>query len=209
MKRKAQIKRRKQMSCLAENLRDLLWKNKGELSQKTYREYIVFVAKQCGIEPNHFRGILCDEETATEKEVASLREFFNDYSDNLEGIQYAYQYTDLIDKAENEILVKNLQYLFGTIKHGENATFVSSIEVNPSTLTRWKQGKSKPDKYAQEQIAEYFGLKDAEDLRSELLFLDLDPVSTQQKKQECKRLIDEMSKDDFERIFAGLKKLLK
>ena len=209
MKRKVQDNKKHQWSCLAENLRILLWKNKRELSQKTYKEYIDFVAKQCGIEPNHFRGILCDEEKATGKEVASLLEFFNDFSDDIEAIQYAYQLTDLIDKAEKEILAKNLQYLFGTIKHGENAAFVNSIEVNPSTLTRWKQGKSKPDKYAQEQIAYYFGLKDAEDLKSELLFLDLDPVSTQQKKQECKRLIDEMSKDDFERIFAGLRKMLK
>ena len=197
------------MSYLAENVKVLLWKSRGELSQKTYGEYIDFVAKQCGMTPHRFRAILRDEATASDTEEASLRSYFSEYSDVLTGLRYDYLFTDMVDKAGDEILVKNLHYLFGTIKHGENAEFVNFIEVNPSTLTRWKQGKSKPDKYAQTQIARYFGLKDSEDLKKQLLFLDLDPVSTQQKKQECKQLIDEMDKEEFDRIYTGLKKLLK
>ncbi len=196
------------MSCLAENLKVLIWKSKGDLSQKTYGEYIDFVAKQCGMAPHRFRAILRDEDTASDKEESSLRSFFSEYSDDLAALRYEYLFTDMVDKAGDEILVKNLHYLFGTIKHGENSEFVKSIEVNPSTLTRWKQEKSKPDKYAQTQIARYFGLKDGDDLKKQLLFLDLDPVSTQQKKQECKQLIDEMNKEEFERIYAGLRKLL-
>ena len=79
----------------------------------------------------------------------------------------------------------------------------------PSTLTRWKQGISKPDKHAQIQIAKYFGLRDSEDLKTKLLFLDLESVTTQQKKQECKQLIDNMNNNDFEMIFPALKKMLK
>ena len=197
------------MKKLADNLKVLLWKNKREFPQKTYREYIDFVAKQCRMTLKHFRAILCCEEMATDEEEARLRQYFSDYSDNLSGIRYDFLFSDLIKEGQNEILTQNLQYLLGIIKHGENAEFVAAICVNPSTLTRWKQGKTMPDKKTLEKIANYFGLKNVDELKTQLLFLDLAPVSEQQKKQECKEMIDVMGKEDFEMVYAALKKLLK
>ena len=46
------------------------------------------------------------------------------------------------------------------------------------------------------------------DLRTQFLFLELEPVSTQQKKQYCKKMIDEIDKDAFEAIFVALEKML-
>ena len=197
------------MSYLADNLKVLLWKNKGELSQKTYSEYIDFVATQCSMDSDHFRSILRDQSDATDREEAALRKFFSDYSDTLSAMRYTNLFADLVVESGDEILEKNLMYLLKSIGHGENQEFVEEIGVNPSTLTRWKQGKTKPDKYAQTQIARYFGFRDANDLRGKFLFLDLDPVSTQQKKQDLKSRIDAMGKEEFESLYEALKALKK
>ena len=196
------------MSILADNLKVLLWQSKGAYSQRSYGEYVETVALRCGMTPDHFRSILRDKERVTDQELAAIRLFFSDYSENLSGLQYDYLFSSLVEHSKEDILEKNLQYLFSTLEHGENTEFVEEIGVNPSTLTRWKQGKTKPDKYALSQIAKYFGIKDVDDLRTQFLFLELEPVSTQQKKQQCKKMIDEMDKDAFEAIFVALGKML-
>ena len=196
------------MSYLAENLKVLLWKSKGDHSRKSYAEYIDTIAFRCGMTPERFRAILRDKDRATSQELMMLRSCFDAYSDDLSAIEYDFLFSDLVAHSKEEILEKNLKYLFSTLGHGENAEFVEAIGVNPSTLTRWKQGKTKPDKYAQTQIARYFGFRDAEELKSQFLFLGLEPVSTQQKKQQCKKMIDDMDKESFETIFIALKKML-
>ncbi len=197
------------LSELSSNVKVLLWLNKSDFSAKTYADYIDFIAKQCLMTPEHFRSILLDEVEASDQDEKRIRNYFNDCWGDLSAIKYEFLFYDLISQSADEILVMNLQYLLGTLKYGENAEFVESIGVNQSTLTRWKQGKTKPDKYAQKQIAQFFGLKDAEELKTQLLFLDLEPVSVQQKKVECKELIDNMDRKSFELIYAALKKILK
>lgn len=196
------------MSYLAENLKVLLWKSRGELSQKSYGEFIDLVAFRCGMTPEHFRLVLRDKDRITNQELTNLRSYFADYSDNLSALEYDYLFSDIIANSKEIILEKNTQYLLSTLEYGENTEFVETIGVNPSTLTRWKQGKTKPDKYAQTQIARYFGFKDVEDLKKQFLFLELEPVSTQQKKQQCKELIDAMDKETFETIYVALEKML-
>ena len=196
------------MSCLADNLQALIFISKNERPKQRYSEYVDLIASCCGMTPEHFRSILRDKTPPTNKEVSALCDYFNEYSDNLAAIEYVYLFPELKNLSKEEILEKNLKYLFSTLEHGENAEFVAMIGVNPSTLTRWKQGKTKPDRYAQTQIARYFGLKDAEDLKQQLLFLGLEPVSTKQKKQQCKRMIDKMDKDEFEAVYHALEKML-
>ena len=197
------------MSDLADNVKVLLWQNKGEFSSWTYGEYIEFVSKQCGIIPERFRDILRDEAEATDVEEKRIRDYFSDDYDNLAAIRHEFLFAELMKQCSDEIVTKNLQYLLGLLEHGENSEFVRIIGVNPSTLTRWKQGKTKPDRYAQKQIAFFFGLKDEKSLWTELLFLDLEPVTTQQKKNECKQLIDELDRKSFEAVYVALKKVLK
>ena len=197
------------LSDLADNVKVLLWQNKEDFSSKSYPEYIDFVAKQCGMTPAHFRDILRDEAEASDQDEKRIRDFFSDYNDRLSAIRYEFLFRDFIKQSADDILAENLRYLLKTIEYGENAEFVEAIGINPSTLSRWKQGKTKPDKYAQKQIAQFFGLNDSEVLRTELLFLDLEPVSTQQKKQACKKMIDDMDRKSFDAIYAALKKVLK
>ena len=83
-----------------------------------------------------------------------------------------------------------------------------AVDIDPSTLSRWKKGLTVPDKYHLRLICEYFHI--AEDsLRTEFLFLDLEPVTTQSKKNLCKEWIDQMSPEEFDALFPALKKLIK
>ena len=196
------------MSFLSENLKVLLWKNKGELSNKTYSEYIDHVALQCRIAPDRFRAILRDEAQATSAEAGLLTKFFRDYGYDLSAIQYMPLFDDLIAKSAEELLSKNLQYLLKSLNRGQNADFIENIGVNPSTVSRWKNGTTKPDPDSQARICSYFGYPNARILRYSFLFLGLEPISSEQRKQQCKELIECMDKESFERIYPALLKLL-
>lgn len=196
------------MSYLTENIKVLLWKNKGELSNKTYCEYINHVAQQCHMDPDYFRAILRDAVQPTGREVNLLRKYFEDYGYDLSAIQYRFLFEELLAKSGDDLLAKNIQYLLKSLTRGKNAKFIETIGVNPSTVSRWKQGTTKPDRDSQNRICQYFGYPDARILRSSFLFLGLEPVSTEQRKQQCKELINSMDRETFDRMYPALLKLL-
>ena len=196
------------MSHLAENLKVLLWKNKGELSNKAYADYIDYVAVQCHMSPEHFRRILLDECQPSSQEEGNLRAYFADYGYDLTVMRYEFLFDELMKSSQVELIDKNLRYLLSSLEWGENTAFIEEIGVNPSTVTRWKQGTTKPDKESQLRICQFFGYPDTQILKTGLLFLGLVPVSSQQRKQLCKKMIDEMDKEAFEQIYPALRKLL-
>lgn len=196
------------MSFLSENLKILVWKNKGELSNKTYSEYIDHIAVQCHITSDRLRAILRGDADATSAEAGRLASFFQDYGYDLSAIQYMNLFEDLVLKSGEELLSKNLQYLLKSLNRGENAGFIEALGVNPSTVSRWKNGATKPDLDSQNRICAYFGYPNARILKYSLLFLGLEPVSSEQRKQQCKQLIECMDKEPFERIYPALLKLL-
>ncbi len=196
------------MGYLADNVKVLLWQNKNSLLGSEYDPYISFVAQQCKIDSPRFINILKGHVEASDNEVERIRSYFSDLGYDLDAIQYRFLFEELIEDSEEIILAKNLHYLLNSIKHGSNILFTEAIGVNPSTLTRWKQGKTMPDKYALSQIAHYFGFPDSSYLKTKLLFLNIDAVSLQQKKDECKRMIDSLDRESFEIIFPAICKLL-
>lgn len=197
------------MSYIADNMKVLLWLGKGELSKRTYSEYIDHVAYRCGIEPVQFREMLLDERTFTPSDETELKGFFADQGFDLSAIRYDFLFSNLLQKRKEELIAKNLKHLLSSFEWGENAEFVDAIGINPSTLSRWKQGKNLPDPVSQERICSYFGYYDVGVLVKGFLFLGLVPVSITQKKQSIKGMIDGIGRDDFERIYPALVKLLR
>ena len=196
------------MSYLADNLKVLLWKNKGELSNRSYAEYIDHVAKQCRMDGEHFRAILRGDVQADDLEERKLRLFFEDFGYDLSAIRYMPLFEDLIEKSGDELLDRNLRFLLQSLERGENGEFIQAIGVNPSTVSRWKQGITKPDRESQRRICGFFGYSDERVLRRRFLFLGLEPVSTQQRKRRCQKLMENMDRDEFEKIYPALIKLL-
>lgn len=107
------------MSYLTENIKVLLWKNKGELSNKTYCEYINHVAQQCHMDPDYFRAILRDTVQPTGREVNLLRKYFEDYGYDLSAIQYRFLFEELLAKSGDDLLAKNIQYLLKSLTRGK------------------------------------------------------------------------------------------
>ena len=197
------------MSCLTMNLKVLLWKCKGELSNRTYEQYMDHVAHQCCIENERFRACLVERESFKPYDIGMLREFFADYGYDLTAIEHDFLFRTLMDSSEKELVSLNLRFLLDSLGWGENCAFVDAIGVNPSTLSRWKQGKTLPDRESQLRICKYFGYSDNEVLKTGFLFLNLEPVTSQQKRQECKDLLDGISNEDFDRLYPALIKLLR
>ena len=197
------------MGYLSMNLKVLLWKCKGELANRTYPQYIDHVAQQCKMTPEHFRSCLLDQTIMEPDEVSQIKSFFDDCGYDLSAIDYDFIFRDLIDASTKELIGLNLQYLLSSLEWGDNNTFVEAVGINPSTLSRWKQGVTRPDKESQRQICKYFGYPDAEVLKTGFLFLGLEPVSDQQRRQVCKDYIDRLSREDFDKLYPALLRMLK
>ena len=195
------------MSYIADNLKVLIWQSKTDFEQ-SYPEYIDFISQQCRMRPGRLRDILRDKATINAQEESSLQRYFEKLGFDSYAISYDFLYADVIEQSKDDLLDKNIQYLLNSLKHGQNKAFTDAIGVNASTVTRWKKGLTKPDRYALTQIARYYGFPDVNFMKTSFLFLDLDPVSVQQKKDECKNLIDAMSKEDFEALYPAIMKLL-
>lgn len=96
-----------------------------------------------------------------------------------------------------------------TIPPGKQQRFVESIGMNPSTLSRWKRRKTRPDTYAKGQIAAYFGFESLEEIMMSFLFLGLEPFTDAQERLYCQNQIDQVDNEAFRKIYPALVKLLK
>lgn len=193
---------------LVKNLKYLIWADKKSLPKLTYSEYLDFAAAQCGMLPERFRDILRNDAIATGREEYQIKTHYEDLGYDLTAIRDTDLFSETPDYMQFELLRENLMYLLRKIPRGGNAEVVKAVDIDPSTLSRWKKGLTIPDKYHLRLICEYFHM--AEDsLRTEFLFLDLEPVTTQSKKNLCKEWIDQMSPEEFDALFPALKKLIK
>ncbi len=193
---------------LVSNLKHLIWVDKKSLPKTTYKEYIDFAAIKCGISVERFHDILRGDVSPTGREEQQIKEHYEDLGYDLTALRDADLFSENSDYMEYELLRENLMYLLRTIPRGGNADLVKAVDIDPSTLSRWKKGITLPDKYHQRLICEYFHVTDKA-LRSEFFFLDIEPVTTQSKKNLCKEWIDLMLPEDFEALFPAIKKLIK
>lgn len=193
---------------LVKNLKYLIWSDKKSLPKLTYSEYLDFAAVQCGMLPERLRDILRNDTVASAKEEQQIKQHYADLGYDLTAIRDTDLFPEMSDYMQYELLRENLIYLLGKIPRGGNADLVSAVDIDPSTLSRWKKGLTIPDKYHLRLICEYFHI--TEDLmRTGFLFLDLEPVTTQSKKNLCKEWIEQMSPEEFDALFPALKKLIK
>ena len=209
------------MSILSENVKTLIWKIKGPLPKEDYAEYIEYIARECKMPEEHFRAVLRGEAVLANTELGVLLSFFREEDkylgdkklddDKLQITKFleTNMVEELTKREKEELLERNLQYLLKTLTRGNNVKFIKEIGVNPSTVSRWKQGLTKPDKYSQANICRYFGYHDTAVLRNSYILFGLEPVSCEQKKQRIKEMIESMDKDTFESIYPALEKLLK
>ena len=196
---------------LAENIRFLIWatKQRRHNPSQTYSEYLDELASKCQIDAERFRGILTGDVTASGAEIASIKRAFSTYDEeHAPYLDCEYLYREAIEEKKDLLIRENIQYLLNSIPWGDNQDFVEALEIQASTLTRWKNGKMKPSKFYQAKICKYFGVPDAESLKTAFLFLGLAPTTATEKKLHLKRLLDSIDREKLEAMYPALVKLL-
>ena len=113
-----------------------------------------------------------------------------------------------IEQRKKELIKENILYLLNSIPWGNNQEFTETLEIQASTLTRWKSGKMNPSKYYQTKICKYFGAPDPENLKTAFLFLGLSPTTVAEKKVHLKNLLDAIDREKLESLYPALVKLL-
>jgi transcriptional regulator with XRE-family HTH domain len=100
-----------------------------------------------------------------------------------------------------------VKYLLGNLRHGGMKELCRDLDINMSTLNRWKN-KTIPSKSQLATLARSFGLAEDVDLRVDPVFLSLDPPGVFARKEWLKSRLDEMSPADLRKYFPALKALL-
>lgn len=198
-----------QTPILSQNIKVLLWLGNRNNGSLPYSEYVRKISDECMLEYSAFMDIIQGTRYPTAKELSLIVKTFRKLGYDLETIETKLLFPDITETAGNELMDLNIQHLIHTIPYGQHQHFLESIGMNPSTLSRWKRQKTRPDTYAKEQIASYFGFESSDELMLSFLFLGVEPITDTHKKLYCQNRIDQMDNEAFGKIYPVLVKLLK
>lgn len=146
-------------------------------------------------------GRLADERVG----VATLLELARAFTQEDGG--ESLRYSDL-PRENGSVLAENLRHLFGSLDHGGKKVAAGELGIDPTTVSRWLAGKSEPQSPALQRIASYFGIPAGADLRTEPVFLSLQPVSVAELKRWMHARIEELSTDEFRQLLPALRRML-
>lgn len=111
------------------------------------------------------------------------------------------------DLDDREILSLNLAYLLDTLPHGEKRLLANQIEVDATTISKWRSGKQKPTNNNIKEIVSYFALPESTDLKAELVFLSPMPAGKAETKRWLHERIEDLDGDSLRELVPALKKL--
>jgi transcriptional regulator with XRE-family HTH domain len=197
------------MTPFASNIRYLLWKTSPELPKLGYPALVDYVAQACGIEAERFRRLALGYEPPSGREVSAIRSQFEHLGYDLTMLETDDLFSEARKRERHELVDRSLAFMLGQIEHGRRMELAKSLGVDVSTLFRWKQGTHRPPAAKLTEICRAFGIADPENLVSDFLFLELEPISVRAKKEACKARIDAMDDGSFLDLYAGLMKLLR
>lgn len=107
------------------------------------------------------------------------------------------------------VLAENIRFLVDSLPHGGQRELANAIEIDETTVSRWKTGAVRPTKARQDRLREYFQLPTGTDLTSDPLFLTLDPVGGFAKRAWVLKRVGEIEVRELEGLFPALWKLLR
>ena len=117
------------------------------------------------------------------------------------------RFADLV--GENcEILRENLRYLLGTLEHGGKKALAESVDVDPTTVSRWLSGASQPPASTLERLRCYFGLPSGTNLLTHPIFLSSTPIATSERKDWVIACVREMPAEEFRALYPALHRML-
>lgn len=108
----------------------------------------------------------------------------------------------------DEILKRNIDYLFEGLDHGMKGEYAKVLEVDLSTISRWRRGRARPSRSHIRALAVKFVLDPDVDLEETPLFLSPVPVSLSQRREWLKTRIDRLPTEQLTALFPALQRLL-
>ena len=192
------------MDHFSENIRYLLLqksrkKNPDALAVELRDSWLSMLARSLDSDRAAANELLCDTRNPTSDELERLAAYLREEPEMVRNGRLT---------PEGSILRENVLFLFGCLGHGEQKEFAQRLEVNSSTIQRWKSGGSSPSKPKQQKLKKVFGLPSTLDLSDHPLFLDLDPISSLQRIEWLCGRVRSMDQDELNSLFPALKKLL-
>ena len=186
------------------NLRYLLWKK--DIPQEKWVKKIT----ECLNSDNDMRAEdLLRGAKPSDRELDKIKEGIPLSEEEYMGLMN----TNIIKLAQTggdlEIWQENFLFLLTKIPHGKNQDFASKLGFDPSNISKWKNRKQKPEKNKKAAVKKYFGIPLNFDLEEDLLFLSLDPISIQEKKDWICKRINQLNPNAIQELFPAFQRLLR
>ena len=115
---------------------------------------------------------------------------------------------DFVSDPRRNVLAENLSFLFDDLERGGKKKLAELWDIDPTTLSRWLSGRSPPQGPALRQIVSYFRLPPDTDLRSDPVFLSLDPMSVVAKRSWVRDRLDRLSEEELQDLYPALRRML-
>lgn len=116
------------------------------------------------------------------------------------------RFADFIDGVN--ILHQNLIFLFSGVNRGEKKEIAKQVGVHNTTLSNWINGKRPPNNENLEKLCAQFNIPSGIDLKSDPVFLSLEPIGERAQKIWLHEHIDRLEQHTLQELFPALKKLL-
>jgi transcriptional regulator with XRE-family HTH domain len=182
---------------LARNVRFLLWRE-GLPPSRWVERLRERLGRTCTEEET--RSLLMGR-TPSYLEIRQLAEAFGLPEEEL-------AHSDFVAGGGTDILLENLRYLLGNLERGGKQALVESLGLDPSTVSRWLKG-TRPQSSTLHDLRAYFGLSPTTDLKTDPLFLSLEPVSSFERRRWLQERIGEMSSEELRELFPALQRLFR
>ena len=178
----------------SENLRYMLWKREPDHREK-WRD---LVASWACVDP--FRALkLLHGAEPTKEEIKSVAKALN-------WEREMFLYSRLLKP--REILFENINYLYEGLDHGMKGEYAIALDVDLSTISRWRRGKARPTRSHLNKLIAKFLLEPEVDLEDEPLFLSPTPISFEARREWIKTRIDRLSPAELHELFPAFRRLL-
>jgi transcriptional regulator with XRE-family HTH domain len=115
---------------------------------------------------------------------------------------------DLLHDSHTNVFTENLKFLFDGEGRGSKKNLAETQDIDPTTISRWLSGVTEPEGPNLEKLASYFQLPWGTDLRKNPIFLSLEPVSSQAKRNWVRDHLDKLSEEELQDLYPALRRML-
>lgn len=198
------------MNFFSENVKFLMWDKKSDLAfgNTPYAEYPAAFARRIGLEVSRFVRILRGELDANAEERNIICKGLNLSEEELVALDVALYFDPNRDDVKKEFFKLNFARLMMNLEHGGKELVAKALDVDVSTLTRWRSGSAYPGRDKRERLAEFFGLESERDITEGYLFYELEPVTVKEKRLEIETALRRMDDRAFGILYPALIRLV-